>query len=505
MFTKVLIANRGEIAVRVIRACRDLGVKSVAVYSEPDRSSLHVRLADEAHLIGPAASSESYLKIDKIIATAKMVGAEAIHPGYGFLAENPAFARNCLQAGIVFIGPPPEAISRMGDKLAARKALKQAGVPVVPGAEDVIFDETGAIKIAEWIGYPILIKAAAGGGGKGMRIVNEQSELKAAIRGARQEAQSAFGDDRIYMEKYLPRPRHIEIQVMADSHGNCVYLGERECSIQRRHQKVIEEAPSPLVNPEMRRQMGQAAVAAAASAGYTNAGTVEFLADDDRNFYFLEMNTRLQVEHPVTELVTGIDLAVEQIRVASGEKLSFSQNDIIIRGHAIECRIYAEDPSADFLPSTGTIHSYQEPSGPGIRVDSGIYEGAEISVYYDPIIAKLLAYGQDRPQAISRMLRALDEFRISGVITNIDFHKSILRHPEFVAGRLSTRFIESYYEPPEQASETLSRVAALAAALAEHRERNRVSFSRIKKNNPSKWKTAGHGNSTDLSSDRGWR
>jgi acetyl-CoA carboxylase biotin carboxylase subunit len=505
MFTKILIANRGEIAVRVIRACRDLGIRSVAVFSEPDRGALHVRLADEAYPIGPAASSESYLAIEKIIDACKKSGAEAVHPGYGFLAENAAFAQACADAGIVFIGPPPSAIEMMGDKMAARIAMKAAGVPVVPGTENAIDDEIGAIKIAEWIGYPILIKAAAGGGGKGMRVVHEQSEIKSAIRGARSEAKSAFGDDRIYIEKYLAKPRHIEIQIIADSHGTCVYLGERECSIQRRHQKVIEEAPSPLVDSSMRRKMGEAAMAAAKAAGYVNAGTVEFLADDFKNFYFLEMNTRLQVEHPVTELVTGIDLAVEQIKIAAGEKLSFSQNDIKIGGHAIECRIYAEDPSSGFLPSTGIISTYHEPAGPGARVDSGVYEGAEISVYYDPMIAKLLAFGQDRSQALSRMLRALEEYRITGIATNIDFHKAILQHREFAAGHLSTHFIGMHYKPSDDFPEALAEAAALASALTEHLSRNKLTIGKAKQAAISKWKVSGRQHILNKASNKGWR
>jgi acetyl-CoA carboxylase biotin carboxylase subunit len=492
VFKKILIANRGEIAVRVIRACRDLGIRSAAVFSDVDRGALHVRLADEAYPIGPAPSAQSYLVIEKIIEAAKKSGAEAIHPGYGFLAENAAFAQACSDAGIIFIGPPASAIQMMGDKMAARRAIKKAGVPIVPGTESPVDNENDTIDIAKQIGYPVLIKAAAGGGGKGMRIVHDEKEIKSALRGAKSEAKSAFGDDRVYIEKYLPRPRHIEIQVIADSHGNCVYLGERECSIQRRHQKVIEEAPSPLVDSPMRKKMGEAAVAAAMAAGYVNAGTIEFLADDDRNFYFLEMNTRLQVEHPVTELVTGFDLAVEQIRIASGERLSFSQEDVVIRGHAIECRIYAEDPASDFLPSTGTISTYHEPAGPGIRVDSGVYEGAEVSVYYDPLISKLLSYGKDRAQGISRMLRALEEYRISGVTTNVDFHKTVLRHRDFIAGRLSTHFIAMNYNPPDQDPEELTKAAALASAIAEHRGRNRLSLAGARKSVMPRWKESLH-------------
>ncbi len=505
MFKRILIANRGEIAVRIIRACRDLNITSIAVFSDADRASLHVRLADEAYPIGPAPSLDSYLVMYKIIETAQRAHADAIHPGYGFLSENAVFAEACSRAGIVFIGPPPDAIRTLGDKMAARKMMKQAGVPIVPGTEDPIEDEIGTIKIAEWIGYPILIKAAAGGGGKGMRVVNEKSEIKSAVRAARSEAKSAFGDDRIYVEKYLPRPRHIEIQIIADAHGNYVYLGERECSIQRRHQKVIEEAPSPLVDSAMRAKMGKAAVSAARIAGYVNAGTIEFLADDKKNFYFLEVNTRLQVEHPVTELVTGIDLAVEQIRIAAGEKLSFDQSDIEIKGHALECRIYAEDASSSFLPSTGNISFYQEPGGPGVRVDSGVYEGAEISVYYDPMIAKLLSYGKDRSQAIARMLRALNEFHIAGVTTNINFHKTILSHPEFVAGHLTTRFIEHYYKPADETSEPLLNSIALAAALAEHQTRTKFSASVNLKQQTSKWKSSNRLQAFNNVSHKGWK
>jgi acetyl-CoA carboxylase biotin carboxylase subunit len=491
MLEKILIANRGEIAVRIIRACRDLGIKTVSVYSDIDRTSLHVRLADEAYGIGPASAAQSYLVIEKIIDAAIKSKSQAIHPGYGFLSENPKFATACRDAGIIFIGPPIDAIEMMGDKMAARRAMIAAGVPVVPGTENPIEEEIACIKIAEKIGYPVLIKAAGGGGGKGMRIVNDQSEIKSAFRAARSEAKSAFNDDRVYLEKYISKPRHIEIQIIADSHGNCVYLGERECSIQRRHQKVIEEAPSPLVNPEMRAKMGQAAVAAARTAGYINAGTVEFLADNDRNFYFLEMNTRLQVEHPVTELVTGIDLAVEQIKIAAGEKLSFSQNDINIRGHAIECRIYAEDPSSEFLPSTGIMRSYQEPAGPGIRIDSGVYEGSEISIYYDPMISKLLAFGKDRNQAICRMRRALGEYQIAGVITNIDFHKSILNNPEFIAGNLSTHFITDHYDSDQTTSPVSEEDIAIAAAIAEHQSRCIISNGGSPKTTGSKWKESG--------------
>ncbi len=500
-----MIANRGEIAVRVIRACHDLGIQAVAVFSDADRTSLHVRLADEAYHIGPAPSSESYLVIDKIISTAKKAGAEAIHPGYGFLSENPNFARACEKAGLIFIGPPPSAIEMMGDKMAARKAMMKAKVPVVPGTQDKIDDEASCIKIAEEIGYPVLIKAAGGGGGKGMRVVNSRDEIKSAFRGAKSEAKSAFGDDRIYIEKYLHHPRHIEIQIIADSHGNYIYLGERECSIQRRHQKVIEEAPSVLVDSEMRRRMGEAAVAAAKAARYVNAGTVEFLADNERKFYFLEMNTRLQVEHPVTEMVTGIDLAVEQIRIAAGEKLSFKQDDIEIKGHSIECRIYAEDSQSNFMPSTGVIRGYNQPSGPGVRVDSGVYEGMEISVYYDPMIAKLVTFGKDRSQAIGRMLRALDEYRIAGITTNIEFHKVILNHPEFVKGNLSTNFIAEYYDPSSKSDESMEKAAALTMALVEHRSKSKNTISLNQKSVKSQWKASGRANQAVKPFNGGWR
>ena len=471
MLKKILVANRGEIAVRIIRACRDMGIKSIAVFSDADKYAQHVRLADEAYNVGPSPSAQSYLLIDKIIDIAKRSGAEAIHPGYGFLAENPVFAQKVTDAGLEFIGPSAGAIRMMGDKMAARKAMIKSGVPIVPGTESPIEGEEKSLAIAEKIGFPILIKAAAGGGGKGMRIVKSADDMKSAIRGAASEAKTAFGDDTIYIEKYLPQPRHIEIQIIADKHGNYVYLGERECSIQRRHQKVIEEAPSPVVDDTMRRKMGQAAVAAAKACNYINAGTVEFLVDAKMNYYFLEMNTRLQVEHPVTEMITGLDLAVEQIRIASGENLSFSQDDITITGHAIECRIYAEDP-VDFLPATGVINHYREPAGPGVRVDSGVYGGAEISVYYDPLIAKLITYGQNRLQAIARMKRALNEYLITGVTTNIGFHKKILEHPAFIDGKLSTHFIEDHYEKPDDLTDEDNLAIAVAAVLEEHRRTN---------------------------------
>lgn len=494
MFKKVLVANRGEIAVRIIRACRDMGIRSVAIFSDADRYAQHVRLADKAYNVGPPPSSQSYLDMDEIIQIAKASGAEAIHPGYGFLAENHTFARKVADTGSVFIGPSPEAIEMMGDKMAARKTMIKSGVPVVPGTETPVDNETKAIEWADQIGFPVLIKAAVGGGGKGMRIVKAAAEMKSSLRGARSEAKSAFGDDRIYIEKYLPSPRHIEIQVIADNHGNYVYLGERECSIQRRHQKVIEEAPSPVVDIAMREQMGQAAIASAKACNYFNAGTVEFLMDSNMKFYFLEMNTRLQVEHPVTEMITGLDLVVEQIKIAAGEKLSFKQNDIRLNGHAMECRIYAEDP-VDFLPATGFIRHYREPAGPGVRVDSGVYEGTEISVYYDPLMAKLITYGKDRLDAIARMRRALDEYIITGVTTNIDFHKKILEHPAFLKGELSTHFIDENYGRPDDFSEDESLAIAVAAALDDYRNKNKAgSFKKvdaIKGRIESHWKMKG--------------
>lgn len=495
MFKKILIANRGEIAIRVIRACRDLGIKSVAIYSDADKTSLHVRLADEAYHVGGAPSLESYLHIERIIDAAKKSGSQAIHPGYGFLAENASFAQAVNDAGIGFIGPPPDAIKMMGDKMAARKAMVNSGVPVVPGTEEAVTDENESILIANDIGYPVLIKAAAGGGGKGMRVVKTAEEMKSGLRGAASEAKSAFGDARIYIEKYLPEPRHIEIQVLADKHGNYLYVGERECSIQRRHQKVIEEAPSPIIDAKTRKQMGEAAVAAAKACNYSNAGTVEFLMDTNMKFYFLEMNTRLQVEHPVTEMTTGLDLAVEQIKIAANEELSLKQNDIRVSGHAVECRIYAEDPS-DFLPAIGTIRHYREPAGPGIRVDSGVSAGAEISVYYDPLIAKLIAYGKDREQAIARMKRALSEYLITGVTTNISFHQKLLNHPEFIKGNLSTHFIDKYYEKPDELSDEHHLAIAVAAALFDFSSKNKSlssksGFSRTGEKISNNWKLSG--------------
>jgi acetyl-CoA carboxylase, biotin carboxylase subunit len=470
MFKKVLIANRGEIAVRVIRACRELGVRSVAVYSDVDRASLHVRKADEAYHIGPATASESYLNIGKILGVAKLAGVDAIHPGYGFLSENATFARACADAGIKFIGPPPTAMEMMGSKTRARQHMEKAGVPFVPGStRGMEFEQTR--EIAEKIGYPVMLKAAAGGGGKGMRLVRDPKELKSSFEAARSEAERSFSDSEVYVEKYIENPRHIEVQVFADEHGNCVYLGERECSVQRRHQKVLEESPSPIVTPEMRRQMGEIAVQAAQACGYTNAGTIEFIADQQRNFYFLEMNTRLQVEHPVTELVTGIDLVHLQFRVACGEKLPFTQDEVKLRGHAIECRIYAEDPDNNYFPSPGKITLLLLPSGPGIRRDSGMYEGWNVPIDYDPLLAKLIGYGASREEAIARLQRALYEYFVGGIKTNISLFRRILAHPDFRAGKLDTGFLDRLLADStnkivdDERHEDKVRVAAIAAGL----------------------------------------
>jgi len=442
MFKKILIANRGEIAVRVVRACRELGITAVAVYSDVDRASLHVRKADEAYHIGPPAASESYLNVPKILDVARRSGADAIHPGYGFLSENSKFAQACVDAGIKFIGPTAASMEMMGSKTRARQEMEKAGVPFVPGTSRGLESAQEADRVAAKIGYPVMLKAAAGGGGKGMRLVHTPGDLRAALEAAQSEAQRSFGDSEVYVEKAIVNPRHIEMQVLADEHGNTVYLGERECSIQRRHQKVLEESPSPIVDPEMRRRMGEIAVRVAKAAHYTNAGTVEFLVDQEKNFYFLEMNTRLQVEHPVTELITGLDLVHLQIRIAAGEKLPFTQDDISIRGHAMECRIYAEDPDNNFFPSPGKITLLLTPSGPGIRRDSGMYEGWTVPIDYDPLLAKLIGYGTDRQQAIARLIRALNEYFVGGIKTNISLFRQILRDPDFQAGKLDTGYLD---------------------------------------------------------------
>ncbi|NOZ61493.1 MAG: acetyl-CoA carboxylase biotin carboxylase subunit [Calditrichaeota bacterium] len=478
MFSKILIANRGEIAVRIMRTCREMGISTVAVYSEADQTARHVVYADEAHLLGPAPANESYLVIDKIIEIAKESGAEAIHPGYGFLAENPIFAQRVVENGLIFIGPKPETIALLGDKMAARQIMERANVPIVPGMKEPIFSPQQALQFAQQVGYPILLKAAAGGGGKGMRIVRNDSEIEEMFLRAQSEAQSAFGDKRVYLEKYLEKPRHIEIQILADAHGNVIHLGERECSIQRRHQKVIEESPSPVVDENLRVKMGATAVKAAKASGYVNAGTVEFLLDHDKKFYFLEVNTRLQVEHPVTELLTGLDLVREQILVAAGEKLSLTQQDVQFRGHAIECRIYAEDADNEFMPSVGTIFNYREPGGPGVRVDSGFGRGDTVPIYYDPIIAKLITWGHDRGQAIGRMKRALDEYVIHGIQSIIPFHRRLMELKDFETGNLSTHFIQEHFAQSNEiekfSEKELEALAALVCAV-DYSEKKRAS------------------------------
>jgi acetyl-CoA carboxylase, biotin carboxylase subunit len=468
---KILVANRGEIAVRVIRACREMGIASVAVFSEADRAALHVGMADEAIAIGPAPSRESYLRIDRVIEAARTSGADAIHPAYGFLAENPNFARACEAERIGFIGPRSETISLMGEKTSARREAVAAGVPVVPGMLEPLADELEIAREAERVGFPVMLKAAAGGGGKGLRLVTAAADLPSALARARSEAKGAFDDDRVYLEKALVRPRHIEIQVLGDVHGNAVHLFERECSIQRRHQKVIEESPSPFVTPELRRRMGELALALVKRVGYVNAGTLEFLVDAERNPYFLEMNTRLQVEHPVTEQTTGIDLVKAQIRIARGEPLPFRQEDLSQRGHAIECRIYAEDPDTGFLPSPGRIVALRVPDGPGVRDDSGVYEGWEVPVHYDPLVSKLVAWGESRDEAIQRMRRALAEYKVLGIATTLPFFERVMRHPAFVAGELDTSFVDTVLADTDRSRVRPVEVAVAAAAIRAFRDR----------------------------------
>ena len=472
MFKKVLVANRGEIAVRILRACRELGIESVAVYSEADRNALHVRYADEAYLLGPAPSRDSYLRADKIIDIARKCGADAIHPGYGFLAERESFAAACADAGLVFIGPRPSAIAAMGDKMVARETVMAAGVPVVPGTEGTgSMTDDELLAAAPKIGFPLLIKASAGGGGKGMREVSALEHMPDLLSSARREAESAFGDGNVYLEKLVEGARHIEIQILADEHGNVIHLGERDCSLQRRHQKLIEEAPSPIMDDAMRQKMGSVAVKAAKSVEYLSAGTIEFLVDKDKNFFFLEMNTRLQVEHPVTEVVTGVDIVAEQMRIARGRKLSYKQKDIRMRGHALECRINAEDPYNNFLPSTGRITHSLLPTGPGVRVDTGVYPGFEITPYYDPMIAKLIVWGETRGQAILRMRRALEEYRIVGVRTNIPFHQMMMNSHRFMGGQYDTRFVEERFSLPLSPGDSgpyHPEIAAVLATLVAH-------------------------------------
>ena len=443
---KILIANRGEIAIRVMRTCRELDIETVAIYSEADRTSLHVRYAHEAYYVGKAPSSESYLNIQKIIETAKKSNADAIHPGYGFLSENARFAKRCAEEGIIFIGPSPEVIVKMGDKIQAREAMRAAGIPVVPGTDGEIKSEEQALATIREIGLPVMIKASAGGGGKGMRLVKTEADVISSVRAARSEAKSAFGDDAIYIEKYITSPHHIEFQILGDQHGNTVHLFERECSVQRRHQKMIEETPSPLMTPELRELMGNTAVEAAKAVSYVGAGTIEFLVDNDLNYYFLEMNTRLQVEHPITERVTGIDLVKQQIFVAEGRELEFEQSELKQRGHALECRIYAEDPDNNFMPSAGKVYKISNPLGLGVRTDGYVYEGYEIPIYYDPMISKLIVWGKTREEAIARMRRALYEYKITGVKTSIKLLERVMNNENFIAGNYDTHFIEKNQE-----------------------------------------------------------
>ena len=461
---KILIANRGEIALRIMRTARRMGIKTVAVYSEADRGAPHVRYADEAVLLGPPPSSESYLLMDKIIEVALVMGADGIHPGYGFLSENAAFAQLAEEKGITFIGPRPHAIKVMGSKLAAKEAVAKYDIPMVPGIDQAITDVEKAKEIAAKIGFPILIKASAGGGGKGMRVVNNMEELPDQMERAISEAISAFGDGAVFIEKYVSSPRHIEVQVLADTHGHTIHLFERECSIQRRHQKVVEEAPSVVLTPEIRQQMGEAAIKVAKACDYVGAGTVEFLLDDQKNFYFLEMNTRLQVEHPVTELITGVDLVEQQIKIARGEHLAIQQEDLQIEGHALELRVYAEDPLNNFLPSTGTLHTYQRPQGEGVRVDDGFEEGMDIPIYYDPMIAKLITSGKTREEALQKMLEAIKAYKIEGVATTLSFGAFVCEHESFRSGNFNTHFVKNHYSP-EQILEKQKETMELAATV----------------------------------------
>jgi acetyl-CoA carboxylase biotin carboxylase subunit len=494
MFRKILIANRGEIAVRIGRACREMGITSIAVFSDADRAALHVRLADEAYRAGPAPSRESYLHIDTLMEIARRAGCDALHPGYGFLAENPELARACAANKITFIGPSPEAMERLGSKTAARQLAARAGVPMVPGAKEPIESLEEAGKIARELRYPVLLKAVAGGGGKGMRLVPADSAMAAAWRDATSEAQNAFGDARLYLEKYVERPRHIEIQILGDAHGRIVHLGERECSVQRRHQKVIEESPSPIMTPELRRAMGEAAIRLAQDAGYVNAGTVEFLLDAQHNFYFLEVNTRLQVEHPVTELVTGLDLVKLQIRVAAGEPLPFSQQEIKLSGHAVECRLYAEDPANQFFPSPGKILAWRAPSGPGIRFDDGVYEGFTVPTEYDPMLGKLISWSENRAEAIARLGRALQEHSVAGIKTNAGLLLAIVRDSEFSRGEIYTRWLDERLPDLLAAMQPKGRdpmaedAAILAALLHTLGTLDTASATRSRVQTQSRWK-----------------
>jgi acetyl-CoA carboxylase biotin carboxylase subunit len=494
MFKKILVANRGEIAVRVMRTCREMGLRTVAVYSDADRRALHVSYADEACHIGAAPSAESYLRIDRIIDAAQKSGADAIHPGYGFLSENAEFARACQAANVVFIGPAPDAMDLMGSKTASRHAVKLAGLPVVPGTDRNLESLEEVRRIAAEIGFPVMLKAAAGGGGKGLRLVANRAELESAYRTAQSEAQNAFNDSSLYVEKYLERPRHIEIQVLGDTHGNIIHLGERECSLQRRHQKVMEESPSPFIDKSLRRKMGEAALAISKIAGYTSAGTVEFLVNQNRDFYFLEMNTRLQVEHPVTEFVLGIDLVKEQIRVAAGEPLRWRQEQIRQRGWSLECRIYAEDPDNNFFPCPGLVETLRTPGGPGIRDDSGVFEGWTVPIDYDPLLSKLAVWGEDRAQALGRIRRALGEYEVSPVKTNISFFRRVVDHPKFIAGDFDTGFIDGLlaegFAGSEDSCQEEQTIAMFAAVLEAARESYRQSLA-ARGATSSEWKAAG--------------
>jgi len=486
---KILVANRGEIALRIMRSIKEMGIKTVAVYSEADRNAPFVRFADEAALLGPPPSSESYLLADKIIEIALELGVDGIHPGYGFLSENASFAEKVESAGITFIGPTPHAIEMMGNKLAAKAAAHEYNVPMLPGTKEPIVNPDEAKKIADGIGYPVLIKAAAGGGGKGMRVVNNPEEFKEQMERAISEAISSFGDGSVFLEKYVGAPRHIEIQVLCDKHGNDLYLFERECSIQRRHQKVIEEAPSAVLTPEKRKAMGESAVAIARACQYSGAGTVEFLVDEKLDFFFLEMNTRLQVEHPVTEMITGIDLVKEQVRIARGEKLTFNQDDLKINGHAIELRIYAEDPANNFLPDIGTLITYRPPNGPGVRVDSGYEEGMTIPVFYDPMIAKMTAHGSNRHEAIQKMLRAIDDFQIEGIANTLSFGKFVMKNKEFINGTFDTQFVPRHFKPEyltEENEDEMNAAAILVSLL--NREKKQIANPGEVQSNSSGWR-----------------
>jgi acetyl-CoA carboxylase biotin carboxylase subunit len=511
MFKRILIANRGEIAVRIARACRELDVETIAVYSEADRESLHVKYADYAYAIGPAPSAKSYLAVDRIIEVAKRSRAEAVHPGYGFLAENAEFARRCKQEGIVFIGPPPDVIDQMGDKVKARQIMKAVGVPIVPGSEGILTSEEEVTKTAQTIGYPFMLKAVAGGGGKGLRLVRSPREIPAAYRAVGSEAASSFGDPRLYVEKYIEKPRHVEIQILADQYGRVIHLYDRECSIQRRHQKIIEESPAPGLDDRTRRRIGRIAIQGARAVGYVGAGTLEFLLDQERNFYFLEMNTRLQVEHAVTERVVGIDLVKAQIEVAAGGYLPWRQRHITQTGHAIECRIYAEDAENDFMPCPGKIEGLRLPEGLGLRNDCGVYEGAEVPIYYDPMIAKLIAWGENRVEAILRMRRALREYQVRGIKTNISFHQWIVRHPRFMSADFSTAFIDEEYRTMTKAELHPHKEIALASAAiaALHREHeNTLGLLAKGAAEPSKWREQGKRSGLRMAPPfvrRGWK